>query len=154
MLLLAAVWALALTLLAELAQRHEKIVKEDADVHPYKKGQSVLLGAEEAKELEAKGYCVPLGGWVGEKDMGEVKTDNEVGLGYGPEAVAQRNSNVVRSFAADELEADKEQADPAFQPNTADANLSTESSAGAAGQTGEAGAGGAAKKGSGSGSGS
>ncbi len=155
MLLVAAIWTLVLTLLAEM--RHEKVVKESRGEdgspkdHPYAKGQSVLLSEEEAKELEAKGYVVPLGGWVGEKDMGEVKTDNEVGLGYGPDAIASRNSNVVRSFAADELEADKQQGDPAFQPNTADANLSTEATANQAeGSNSGSGAGG--KKGGGSGS--
>lgn len=146
MLLVMAVWTLLLTLMAEVGAslRHEKIVKESRKAdgspkdHPYAKGQSVMLPEDEAKELEAKGYCVPLGGWVGEKDMGEVKTDNEVGVGYGPEAIAARNSNVVQSFTEADLEADKQQKDPAFQPDTADANL------GAAEAQGDA------KKGSGS----
>ena len=109
----------------------EKIVKESrkedgsADKHPYKEGARVLLSESEAKKLEAEGFAVPIGGWQGEKDMGETKTDNEVGVGYGPEAVKKRNSNVARAFTEADIEADKEAGDKAFDPTSAGAAAGT-----------------------------
>lgn len=115
-----------------MTERVEKIIKESRkedgkgnlipDKHPYKQGDRVVLSENEAKKLEAEGYAVPVGGWQGEKDQGETKTDNDVGLGYGPEAVAARKSNVARSFTEADLEADKEASDKAFDPTSGGAS--------------------------------
>jgi hypothetical protein len=110
-----------------MADRMEKIIRESRkedgspDKHPYEQGARVLLSESEAKRLENEGFAVPVGGWQGEKDMGETKTNNEVGYGYGPEAVKKRNSNVARSFTEPDLEADAEASDKAFDPTSAGA---------------------------------
>lgn len=119
-----------------MADRMEKIIRESRkedgspDKHPYKEGARVLMSESESKKLEADGFCVPLGGWQGEKDMGETKTDNDTGYGYGPEGVKARGSNVARAFTDADLEADKEAGDKAFDPTSAGAAArSTETSA-------------------------
>lgn len=109
-----------------MANRMEKILRDTED-GVYQKGQKVLLSEEEAKQREVAGEAMPIGGWMDEKDMGETKTDNEVGAGYGPFAVAARNSNVARSFTADELEADGVSGEPGFEPDDAAAGPSADS---------------------------
>lgn len=85
-----------------------RVLKFLEDHGDYKKGDVVPVPLEEAKELELpknaevvdevgygrsagfKRVAIPVGGWQGEKDQGELKRDNEVGLGYGIEAKRQQ----------------------------------------------------------------
>lgn len=106
--------------------RREKFV-EDSEDGVYAKGLTVTLDREEAIERENRGECIPVGGWQGAKDMGETKTDEEAGYGYGPLAVAARNSNVTSSFDNADLAADAEAGDPAFVPGSAVSGASDDS---------------------------
>lgn len=133
-----------------------KVLVEDEEVHPYKAGQLVTLPESEAKKLEVpvegegsrsaslagtKRYAVPVGGWTGEKDQGESTTDEEVGAGYGPQAVAARKSNVAQSFTEDEREADKNAGDEAYEPGRTGASVAerraSEQAASSGGSPGE-----------------